>query len=155
VAEADPEPETTPEVPPPATDPFAPPQTITEEPSSFDWTDYLAWGLLGTGGLALLAGGGLHYMAYGKVSDANDLDANDPSYDADFDAAYSDASSYMLYSYIAYAVGTVGLLAGLDVLLDWPFPLGGSNPDQPSLSVGPIGAAEGLGCHFSLEFPWN
>jgi len=128
---------------------------VTDEPDSgAEWTVYLGWGLLGTGALALAAGGGFHYAANDSISRANAMAPTNPDYDTDFDAAYSDATGYMTYAYLAYAVGLVGVLGGLDVMLDWPVALVRKH-DAPSLSVGPVSDARDSGLMFVFDLPWK
>ncbi len=86
------------------------------------WT-VLGWGLLGGG--VLLAGGGaaMHWKAFDAADSAGRLDPYLPDYSSRFDDTLGSARTWQGLSIAGYVLGAVSILAGVDILLEWPIPV--------------------------------
>ena len=106
---------------------------------------WLGWTLVGG---ALVFGGGGGYMtviANDYAATANNLDPALPDYDAQFDANLSSKSTWQSLSFVSYGLSALSLLAGLDILLGWPIPLGRQQPERLSWSLFPVAFPGGGG----------
>jgi hypothetical protein len=98
---------------------------IVEIQSSGTSWDWLGWTLVGVGGAALGAGLYFTLQAMDQADQANGLDPFQPNYSSAFDSKYADAQNQAMISLVGYGVGALAVLAGLDILIGWPVPVGG------------------------------
>jgi len=130
--------------------------TVGRESRVDKWT-VLGWGLVGGG--ALLAGGGaaMHWKAFDAADAAGGLDPYLPDYRSRFDDTLGEARTWQGLSIAGYVLGAVSLLAGLDVLFDWPVPvrrLFGADSELAGWRVVPGLAPDGsAGLMFELPLP--